>query len=67
MQNIKRKIANAHSKYAQAQEQTQQCKAELATGGSYVLYKMAIAEEDAARQRLQELYALAGYADVVVD
>jgi hypothetical protein len=55
MQNTKRKIANAQKRYTAAVAQTQQCKAELATGGSYVLYKLAIAEEDAALQKLNTL------------
>jgi hypothetical protein len=62
MQNTKRKLANAQKRYAAAQQTTQQCKAELATGGSYVLYKLAVAEEDAALAKLQTLQAQATVA-----
>jgi hypothetical protein len=62
MQNTKRKLANAQKRYAAAQQTTQQCKAELATGGSYVLYKLAVAEEDAALVKLQTLQAQATVA-----
>jgi hypothetical protein len=57
MQN--KKLAAAQKRYAQMQLQTQQCLQALAAGGSYVLYKLAIAEEDAALARLQRLQALA--------
>lgn len=53
----KRKLANAQKRYAQAQATTAQVRAALATGGSYVLYKLAVAEEDAALERLQALQA----------
>jgi hypothetical protein len=53
MQNTK--LAKAQKRYNAAVALTQQCKAELATGGSYVLYKLAIAEEDAALQKLNAL------------
>ena len=57
MQNTKRKLANAQQRYNAAVAQTQQCKADMLTGGSYVLYKLAIAEEDAALAKLQMLQA----------
>lgn len=52
-----KKLAAAQKRYAQAQLQTQQCRQALAAGGSYVLYKLAIAEEDRALARLQALAA----------
>ena len=67
MLNMRKRIAAAHAHYAQKQEQSAQLRAAIATGGSYALWRAAIAEEDAAKQRLQRLYAEAGYADVVVD
>ena len=57
MQNTKRKLANAQKRYAAAVALTQQCKAELAQGSSYVLYKLAVAEEDAALVKLNTLQA----------
>ena len=57
MQNTKRKLANAQKRYAAAQQTTAQCKAHMLTGGSYVLYKLAVAEEDAALAKLQTLQA----------
>ena len=57
MQNTKRKIANAQKRYAQAQATTAQVRAALAQNGSYVLYKLAVAEEDAALAKLQALQA----------
>ena len=59
MQNTKRKIANAQLRYLATVAQMQQCKADMLTGGSYVLYKMAVAEADAALVRLQTLQAQA--------
>lgn len=55
MQN---KIKRATANVAKAQQLTQQCKAAMLTGGSYVLYKLAIAEEDAAQAKLNTLLAL---------
>jgi hypothetical protein len=57
MQNTKRKLANAQKRYAQAVAQTQQCKAAMLAGGSYAVYKLAIAEEDAALAKLNALQA----------
>ena len=53
MQN--KKLARAQKRYANAVALTAQCKAELLTGGSYAVYKLALAEEDAALQKLNIL------------
>jgi len=51
------KIAAAQRQYEKAVAQTQQCKAALAAGGSYALWRQAVTEEDAALHKLQELQA----------
>ena len=62
MQNAKRKLANAQKRYAQAQQTTKQCKVAMLEGGSYYVYKLAVAEEDAALAKLQTLQAQAAEA-----
>ena len=54
MQN---KIKRATAKLQKAQELTRELLHEAKNGGSYVLYKLAIAEEDAALVKLQTLQA----------
>ena len=53
MQNaLQKQIANAKAQYAAKKAQTQQVRS-----ASYVLYKKAVAEEDAALAKLQALQA----------
>ena len=54
---LKRKLAAAQKRYAQAQATTAQCKQDMLQGGSYAVYKLAIAEEDAAQAKLSTLQA----------
>jgi hypothetical protein len=53
----KRKLQAAQKRYAEAQATTAEVRAALATGGSWVLYKLAVAEEDAALRKLEAAQA----------
>lgn len=49
------KLAAAQTRYKKAQAQSAELRKNIALGGSYALWRKAVAEEEQARERLQAL------------
>jgi hypothetical protein len=52
---LKTKIAKAQKRYDEAKATTASCLAAIEKGGSYVLWRKAVVEEDTAKAKLDAL------------